>query len=181
MDYETAVKQLGFPDTWCKGAQALAELGDPQALVPLIEAYEQDFEASRLCLLDAMEVLNPVAGAHNLFESTSPDQRRMAAHLMELFASEEHLPYLRRAVHDSDEAVRIQGRFAAAAQVQTPAWEAFMIELLAHDDPRMRAQAIKSLSRRRTDSAREALRQRLAVEPDTDLKREIENSTGQPR
>jgi len=171
---EQTLKLLAFPDTWCEGARMLAAQGDPEGLLPLVAAYEQPFEARRRCLLDAMEALQPVSGAHNIFDNSSGDQRRMAVHLMELFASNEHLSRLKAAVSDPDEIVRAQARSALAGQYQTPEWEATMISLLAHHDLLTRAQAVKSLARRGTQTADEALRARLTVEPDPNLKSEMD-------
>ena len=174
MDYDQALRQLEYPDSWCEGAKTLAAIGDPQALLPLVVAYEQRFEASRRCLLDAMAALQPGPGAHDLFDRSSGEQRRIAVHLMELFASNDHLSRLTLAASDPDPYVRAQAQSALAGQIQTPEWEVTMITLLGHTDSRMRAQALKSLSRRLNHAVRSALQIRLGIETDSSLKEDIE-------
>jgi HEAT repeat protein len=53
-----------------------------------------------------------------------------------------------------------------------------MIGLLDHDEGETRAQAIQSLSRRRTESARQALQQHLTHESDETLRNKINEAFG---
>lgn len=174
MDNEHALTLLGSYETWCRGADALARTGDPAMIVPLLRAYESREEGgSRVCLLDAMDALGARTVAHAMFDGPGPDDRRMAAHLMGLFADDAHLPLLEQAAAADDDAVRREGLRAIATQVQTPAWEASMIRLLAAERLDTRTQAVQSLSKRRTGSARAALTARLDAEPDPDLRAKI--------
>jgi HEAT repeat protein len=175
MDRDAALEMLRYPEQWCQGARALARLGDPAALVPLLEAYETPVEASKVCLLDAMDALGAERGAHALYESESAEQRRLAVHLMELFPAEAHLTVLERAVRDESPAVREQARRSLRLQLQTPAWEAVMVRLLDAEEVETRAQAIERLSRRKSDAARQALRARLTKETDPALREELES------
>jgi HEAT repeat protein len=175
MDRDAALEKLGYPETWCQGARALARLGDPAALVPLMQAYETPVETSKVCLLDAMDALGAETGSHAVYESDSAEQRRLAVHMMELFPAEAHLPILERAVVDESPAVREQARRSLRLQLQTPAWEAVMIRLLEADDVEARSQAIERLSRRKSDRARQALRARLASETDPGLREKLES------
>jgi hypothetical protein len=173
MKYEEAIALLDSPDTWCQGAKKLVKLGDRDAVLPLLRAYESRAEADKLCLLDAMEELGASSFAHELFEAPGAEDRRMAAHLMELLFDDSHLPYLERAAVDDDDKVRRQGLRSIATQRQTPAWEATMIRLLDAERVDTRGQAITSLARRNTDTAREALRRRAGVETDPELRERL--------
>ena len=173
MDTQQALSLLGSPDTWCRGADQLAKTGDVAMIVPILRAYESREETGKVCLLDAMDALGAKEASHALFDGPGADDRRMAAHLMGLFADDSHLPYLEQAAVASDDALRRQGIRSIATQVQTDAWEASMIRLLSAEPTDTRAQAITSLSRRRTDTAYAALAARMDVEPDPELKRRI--------
>jgi len=164
-DYENALEQLRYPDTWCEAAQTLMEIGNRNALVPLMRAYETPVEASKVCLLDALDALDAGRGALVLCVSEDAEESRLAVHLMELFPNEAYLPALERGLNDPSLAVRRQARRSLACQVQTPAWETLYIRLLEAEDTETRAQAIKSLARRRTDKSQQALAERLAHEP----------------
>lgn len=152
---QSAIELLKSPETWCRGADMLAKQGDKRALLPLLGAYEARIEGSRACLLNAMEALNAVQGAADLF--AQPETRRLAVHLMELFPDESHLDRLVSAVADADPGVRAQARRSLITQKQTPAWEAAMIGLLQTGDAQMQEAAAKSLARRKSDAAQQAL------------------------
>jgi hypothetical protein len=178
MDYETAVDLLQAPETWCQGATFLAQSGERRALVPLLRAYEKGYEGARGCLLDALEALEPLAGAHELFSSSSQDEQRMAVHLMELFPDESHLPRLEQAVTSDYSPLRLQAARTLVTQKQTPAWERLMIRLLDAPDDRLRQWIIEGLGYCRRDSARQALRTHLQTESNPKLKTKIEKALG---
>ncbi len=173
MQYDKALSLLGSPDTWCRGADDLARSGDAAMIVPLLRAYETRVEGGKLCLLDAMDVLGAKAASHPLYDGPGADDRRMALHLMGLFADDAHLPLLEASAGAADEAVRRQAIRSIATQVQTEAWEAAMIRLLSAEPLDARTQAVTSLGKRRTDTARAALPARLEVEPDPGLRQRI--------
>lgn len=175
MTYDDAVALLDSPATWCRGAEQLTSLGDRSAVVPLLNAYESREESSKLCLLDALDALGAGEEAHRMWEGSAEDRRR-AAHIMELLADESHLAYLEKGAVDQDQAVRRQSLRAIGTQVQSPGWEAAMIRLLSAGHTDTRAEAIKRLSRRKSDAAREALRARLAVETDATLRSRLEDA-----
>ena len=133
-------------------------MGRTDAVVPILKAYTARDDADKLCLLDAMDALGAGHKAHDLYDGGTAEQRRMGAHLMELFADDAHLPWLERAAVDVDATVRKQGLRAIATQKQTPAWEQAMIRLLDAELEDTRTQAVKSLTRRNTDTARAALK-----------------------
>jgi len=164
-DYDEALELLKYPATWCEAAETLAEIGDRRALVPLVRAYETPVEASKVCLLDAMDVLDAAHAALVLCVSEDPEERRLGVHLMELFSNEVFLPALEHTVHDPSPEVRRQARRSLRCQPQTPAWEAVSVRLLDSTDEEVRAQAVQSLARRHTETARRALAARLELEP----------------
>ncbi|MAS38292.1 MAG: hypothetical protein CL610_30120 [Anaerolineaceae bacterium] len=176
MDYSAAVEQLKSPSTWCKGAAALAEIGESQALVPLMQAYETPGEASRGCLLDAMDALDPVAGALEMVNADDDEVRRLGVHLMELFPDERYLEMLERMITRETGPVHRQALRTLTTQYQTAAWEAIVARLLASDDLDVRTMAVDHLARRTTDSAADALRSHLPHETNPDLKARIEQS-----
>ena len=170
MDYKTTVEQLLRPGTRCQAAEALVKLGDRQALLDLMDAYETNYEGSALCLLDAMEALGGAAAVDVLFDQVVPGQLRRIVHLMELFPDDTHLPRLRLALGSVDDRVRTQARRSLSTQRQTPAWMALMIELLKAAEPADRLQAVESLSRRPEGTVQAALCEQLAVEPDAEVR-----------
>jgi len=170
MQTEHALSLLGSPDTWCEGAEKLSRSGDATHLVPLLRAYETRVEGGKVCLLDAMDALGARTASHALYDGSGADDRRMALHLMGLFADDAHLPLLEASAVDASDPVRREAIRAIATQVQTPAWEASMIRLLGAGPVDTRRQAVTSLAKRRTETARAALAARLEVETDPDLR-----------
>jgi len=164
-DYDEALEQLKYPATWCEAAQTLAEIGDRRALIPLVRAYETPVEASKVCLLDAMDALDAAHTALVLCVSEDAEERRLGVHLMELFSNEVFLPALEHSMYDPSPEVRRQARRSLRCQPQTTAWEALMVRLLDVEDEEIRAQAIHSLARRRTETVRRALADRMQREP----------------
>jgi len=174
VDYQTAIESLRYPEQWCQAAKVLTELGDRQALIPLLQAYETPTETNKVCLLDAMEDLGAQSVAHEMFEQGQASERQRAMYLMELFPDETHLPLIEQAMSDQEPAVRQQARQTLTLQLQTPAWENLLIRLLKTGDLETRTQAIQSLARRHTTSARQALSDRLAEETDPALKQMLD-------
>jgi HEAT repeat protein len=176
MDYKTTVEQLHRPGTRCQAAEALVKLGERLALLDLMDAYETNYEGSALCLLDAMEALGGAAAADALFDQVTPPsgQLRRIVYLMELFPDDSHLPRLRLALGSADGRVRAQARRSLSTQRQTPAWIALLTGLLNAAEPADRLQAIESLSRRPEDTVQAALRERLAVETDAEVRTMLE-------
>lgn len=157
MSYEEAVRELSAPSTWCKAARALALAGDRRALIPLLEAYETPIEGGKRCLLEAMDELGAKDAAAELYRQGDARQRSNAVRLMELFASDQHLPTLMRALSDQAVGVRAQARRAIVNQEWTNAWEAALIQLLDSKDPETQRMAIESLRRRNSVAANAAL------------------------
>jgi hypothetical protein len=163
--YDDALRDLRSPDTWCRGAAALVVLGHDRALVPLMAAYESRAESDKGCLLDAMQRLGGEKQAAALMAAHDAEQRRIGAHLGELFAADSQLAPLLAAAHDPDSRVSAQALHSLGVQLQTPQWEKTMLTLLDDANADLRAAAIEKLATRYTESALAALRQRLQREP----------------
>lgn len=173
MDFETAVERLSSPQTWCQGAEALARLGDPRALLPLVRAYETRYEGGRACLLEAMEVLEPEKNALKLFDGGTAAEQRLAVHLMEMFPDQRYLDRLEQAVESEEPGLRRQAARSLVCQRQTASWQQTMIRLLGHEDERVRWWVIEGLGTSRQESIREALEAHLAREADPTLRDKI--------
>lgn len=157
MTFEEAVAELGSPSTWCKGAAAMVQHGGQSALLALVRAYEAPIESSKLCLLDAMEDLGARRAASSIFDAGDPEERRLALHLMELFADEGYLARLESAVSDPNARIRAQARRSLRSQRRTAAWEAAIIRLLETGDEEAKAMAVDCLASRESSAAQAAL------------------------
>jgi hypothetical protein len=173
-----ALALLGDASTWCDGAARLARAGSTEAVLPLLAAYESRTEASKACLLDAIEALGGGAYAHALATDDDAGRRRAAAHLMELMADGSHLEVLARLAADSDAKVREQAAWALRTQVQTDDWERTCVELLGADDPKVRSLMVQAVARREGDAVRQALAARAAVETDASVRRQLDKALG---
>ncbi len=169
MNFEQAVALLYSTDTWCKGAKMLAETGDERALLHLINAYELPDEADRLCLLEAMEKLDPIRGAKRLFTSLDRDTRVKGLHLMELFPHDSHVPILADAINSADMAIRRQAARSLLCQRPGEQWEKLLLSMLSNQDPFLRKLAIEGLQYRHSSHALNALHDQLACEKDRDV------------
>ncbi len=176
MDFERAVTLLESPDTWDRGAKALARIGNQRALLHLVKAYEMPEEADRLCLLEAMERLDPVDGSHRLYASTDPEVRLRGLHLMELFPDKAHLPLLAEAIKSSNPAIRRQAASSALCQPPCAQWERLLLSMLADDDEHLRLLAIEGLQYMDTPSVHRALLERLDCESDDIVKQRLKES-----
>jgi hypothetical protein len=173
-DYERAVKLLDSPDTWCKGAETLARIGDPKALVPLVRAWWSRHEGGKGCLTDAMEELGAEKQARALFESKDGEERDVGLELMSLFSSDDHLAPLEKAALGHDElSVRAASLRVLLGLKRTPEWEKTMIRLLDAPYLAARVTAVEGLERRKGDAVKNALRARLAKETNDALKKRI--------
>jgi len=122
-----------------------------------------------------MRALGAERGAGRLFDAAqSPDQQRLAVHLMELFPEDAHLARLERAAASGDAGVRYQAGRALVCQRQTDAWEQIMRGLLAAGDERVRSWAIEGLGYSRRESARRALGDHLVHESSAALRKKLE-------
>lgn len=169
--YEEAVELLKNPATWQKGARALAKLGDPRAILPLLTAYELPIEGGdKLSLADALRALTGESALGTLAKARSADERRAAARIRRLFAQEAHIDPLEHALSDESPLVRAEARLALASQPQTPRWERAMGKMLAAPETESRQMAIAALAKRRTPSARAILRDHAQTEQDPHLR-----------
>jgi hypothetical protein len=173
-EYDRAVKLLDSPDTWCKGAESLARIGDARALVPLVRAWWSRHEGGKTCLADAMEALGAEKRARALFESSDAEERDAGLELMSLFSSDDHLaPLEKAATSHAEKEVRAASLRVLLGLKRTEAWEKTMIRLLDADDLAARTAAVEGLERRKGEAVKNALRARLARETDAALRKRI--------
>lgn len=156
---------LDDPRHWRQACRTIVKLGDRNALIPLMKAYEQRWEGSRQPLLKAMSALNAAATAPSLFdEARNPEIQRLAVHLMEFYPSEQALPRLALAARSAEPALRAQAGRSLVCQPHTHAWEQEMINLLKSPDEYLRGWIIEGLSLCNRASARQALLSHLLEE-----------------
>ena len=180
--YDDAVGLLASPKTWCTGATQLAALHDTRALVPLMRAFESPAEAEKLCLADAMEKLGGETEARKLIASADAAERRVAIHLMILFASDDQLPHLRDAVaKETDGALRTRALDALRQQHQTAKWDAVVGDLLGQPSAELRRWAIDRLAARGSDTARAKLSGHLPRETVPELRARITAALQPPK
>lgn len=180
--YDDAVGLLASPKTWCTGAAQLAALHDARALVPLMRAFESPVEAEKLCLADAMEALGGETEARKLIASADAAERRVAIHLMILFASDDQLPHLRDAVRkETDGVLRTRALDALRQQHQTAKWEAVVGDLLDQPSAELRRWAIDRLAARGSDTARAKLSGQLSRETVPELRARITAALQPPK
>jgi hypothetical protein len=180
--YEDAVGLLASPKTWCTGATQLAALHDTRALVPLMRAFESPAEAQKLCLADAMQALGGETEARRLIASADASERRVALHLMILFASDDQLPPLRDAVvRETDGELRRRALDALRQQHQTGKWDAVVGDLLGQPSAELRGWAIDRLAVRGSDTARAKLSGHLPRETVPELRARIAAALQPPK
>lgn len=180
--YEDAVGLLASPKTWCTGATQLAALHDTRALVPLMRAFESPAEAEKLCLADAMQALGGETEARRLIASADASERRVALHLMILFASDDQLPPLRDAVvRETDGELRRRALDALRQQHQTAKWDAVVGDLLGQPSVELRGWAIDRLAARGSDTARAKLSGHLPRETVPELRARVAAALQPPK
>ncbi len=92
-------------------AMALGRLGDPAAILPLIDAAEQAQGEAKVAVFEALAALKASQAVPTARKALSdPDQRvrRWAAVLIREVGAKEALPELQRALWDKDPGVRLQ-------------------------------------------------------------------------
>ena len=149
MTCEDAVDELRTPRTWFNGAEAMVRIGGQRAILALLRAYEAPIEASKLCLLNAMDELDAVSWAVKLADSGDAEERRLGIHMMQLFPDPRYLPALEVAADDTDPKIAAQARRSLVAQHRTATWKELMNRLLGSDDAEVREMADACLSGRR--------------------------------
>lgn len=162
--FDAAVAQLAFFDTWCAGADVLAESGRPDAVQALVVAYDRPAETSKVCLLDALAALGRAGAIDGLWATGTTESRAAAVRAMGLVTDERWLPTLALAAADptlESAAVR-----ALMTQVRTPAWEATVIGLLGSPAAAVRLACVNELARRKAPTAYQALVAHQARETD---------------
>jgi HEAT repeat protein len=96
-------------------ARALGRLGDPAAILPLIDAVEQAQGEAKVAIFEALTALKAsqaVPAARKALSDPEQRVRRWAAVLLREVGAKEALPEMRRALTDNDPGVRLQAALA---------------------------------------------------------------------
>lgn len=127
-------------------AEALADEADERALPALVAASTDVMEGDEGAVYRA--ALRRLSGAVDLGRWLAGDleARRVAAHCLDarLVA---HVPLIRAALHDSDDQVRSIARRSLRAWRASPELHALFVDLLRHDDPRVRQIAAEGVAK----------------------------------
>jgi hypothetical protein len=162
--FATAVGQLASFDTWCAGADVLADSGRPDAVLALVGAYDRPAETSKVCLLDALTALGKAGAIEGLWALGTPEARTASVRAMGLVADERWLPTL--ALAAADPALESVALRSLMTQVRTPPWEATLVGLLGSSSATVRLSCINELARRKAPTAYQALVDHQAHETD---------------
>ena len=121
---------------------------DDDALIALVERYEQSHEEGQSPLVREMEAGGGVEAAPRLARSGDARARLAAARLMHLLPDEGHVAALEPLVADDDPAVAALAWRALRNQRRTPAWRAAVERLATSGPPDHRAAARDWLAER---------------------------------
>ncbi|MEZ4451074.1 MAG: HEAT repeat domain-containing protein [Nannocystaceae bacterium] len=148
------------------GAEALAGVDDDRVLPALVGASTDAMEGEEAVRL--REALRRAATVPRLtrgLASADVDARRVAAHCLSARIIE-HVPLLAVALRDADAQVRAIARRALRSWRTSPALHDLFVELLGHDDPRVRLAAALGLEKIGRPADAPALKRALAAETD---------------
>lgn len=177
MDFEHAIEMLHYPDTWPEATQALIAVGDRQAFVPLLQAYEMaDEEEDCECLLEAMEELDPVIGARELVAAGDAETWRLGLHLMELFPDAAHFPLLEEGIQSQSTVIRRQAARSILCQRPNATWERLLLCMLTDEDPHLRLLAVEGLQYLDSRPVQQALHDQLDQETDHEIQQALQNA-----
>ncbi len=165
---------LADPERWCEGASRLSEAHDPRGIEALMIAYDGRGEASRICLLDAIDALGGQEYAGTLYDSGEPMRRKMGLRLMELLPGESHLSRLVDACNLADADLRTIALRSYRTQRRTSGWEVAGLEILRSPHADARRAAVEGLTGRSSQVVREGLEAHLTQETDTIVRSAIE-------
>jgi hypothetical protein len=112
-----------------------------ERLMELVAEFDGDSEEEKTPLLYDMQAAGAVSAAADLARSSDPDERAVAARLMELLPDEAHLSTLGDLVHDPDRRVAGRARYALRGQVRTLQWRDLVARLAHDEDPDLASDA----------------------------------------
>jgi HEAT repeat protein len=170
---DEAIRLLYDTERYCEGADSLAALGDPSALLELAAAYQELEDVPKRCLIEAIRALDGASAAEGLYRTDVPAARRGAVLLMRLAPDERHLAPLEEALGDEDRLVRWQAREALASQPRTAAWEEALVRVLETGEPAARTRAAEILAGRVSRHVRVALERRAVEDSDDEVRAAI--------
>lgn len=176
MTYADALALLRAKGTMCKGADALARLGNRAALAPLLDAHSSaEDAASKQCVKQAMEALGARDESRTLAGSAAPGDRHIGVTLMGMFRDDAHLAVLGDLIeNDPESAVRSHAADVLWLQKRTGSWESIMLKALEHRDTAVRRTAAQALTGQYGPAVLAALKKRLTVEKDAGVRAKLE-------
>ncbi|HEU5059589.1 MAG TPA: HEAT repeat domain-containing protein [Kofleriaceae bacterium] len=176
MTYTEAVALLRASDTTCRGADALARLGNKAALAPLLDAHSSaEDAATKQCVKLAMEALGARQEARVLAGSPASGDRHLGVTLMGMFRDDAHLSVLAALIDgDADAAVRAHAIDVLWLQKRTGPWESTMLKALDHRDTAVRGTAAQALTGQYGAAVLAALRKRLTIEKEPSVRARLE-------
>jgi hypothetical protein len=169
MTYAEAVALLRSSETMCRGAEALAKMGNKAALIPLLDAHgAAEDAASRTCTKEAMAALGAGAEARRLATSDKPVDRHAGITFMGMFRDEQHAAVLGQLIDaDPESPVRAHAIEVLWLQKRTGPWQSIMVRSLDHGDTAVRRTAAQALTGQWGADVLAALRKRLTVEKES--------------
>ncbi len=169
MTYAEALALLRSSETMCRGAEALAKLGNKAALMPLLDAHgAAEDAAARTCTREALAALGARDEARTLAVSDKPVERHAGVTLMGMFRDEHHAAVLGQLIDgDPEPSLRAHAVEVLWLQKRTGPWQSIMIRSLDHADTAVRRTAAQALTGQWGPAVLAALRARLAVEKES--------------
>lgn len=178
MTYAEAIALLRSSETMCRGADALAKIGNKAALMPLFDAHSAAEDgASRQCVKQAMEALGAREESRRLAASDKPRERHAGVAFMGMFRDPHHLAVLAQLIDgDPEPSVRAQAIEVLWLQKRTDPWQGIMVKALDHADTAVRRTAAQALTGQWGDAVLTALRKRLTVEKEPIVRSALESA-----
>jgi len=178
MTYAEAVALLRSSETMCRGAEALAKMGNRAALMPLLDAHgAAEDAAARTCVKEALAALGARDQARTLADSDKPVERHAAVTLMGMFKDDQHVAVLGKLIDaDPEPSLRAHAVEVLWLQKRTPPWEPIMVKALDHADTAVRRTAAQALTGQWGPAVLTALRKRLTVEKEPIVRSALETA-----
>jgi HEAT repeat protein len=178
MTYAEAVALLRSSESMCRGAEALAKMGNKAALMPLLEAHSAaEDAASRSCVKEAMAALGAGEQARRLVASDKSVERHAGVTFMGMFKDEHHAAILGQLIDgDPEPSLRAHAVEVLWLQKRTGPWESIMVKALDHADTAVRRTAAQALTGQWGASVLAALRKRLVVEKESIVRSALESA-----
>jgi len=178
MTYAEALALLRSSETMCRGAEALAKMGNQAALMPLLDAHgAAEDAAARTCTKEALAALGARDQARKLAASAKPVERHAAVTFMGMFKDDHHVALLGQLIDgDPEPSLRAHAVEVLWLQKRTGPWEPIMVKALDHADTAVRRTAAQALTGQWGTGVLTALRKRLTVEKEPIVRTALESA-----